>query len=53
MIKIKRIKNLEDLKDALCMIHEDMCTFKLANVETRQELRNTIAALEEYQKGES
>lgn len=31
MINIKRIKNKEDLIDALCMIHEDMYTFEIAN----------------------
>lgn len=31
MIRLKRIKTQEDLKDVLCMIHEDVLTFKPIN----------------------
>lgn len=42
MIKIKRIKNIEDLLDALCMIDEDMHTFKLADKDARDTMSKVI-----------
>lgn len=41
-IRIKRIKNKEDLIDALCMILEDMSTFELAKRDTINSLSTTI-----------
>jgi hypothetical protein len=44
-MRIKRIKNKEDLIDALCMIHEDMATFKLVSSDTINKLSTVIDAI--------
>lgn len=48
-VKLKRIKTRDDLKDVLCMIEEDVSTFKPVNcgAEVRQWLRKAIECVEQ------
>jgi len=47
-IEFERIRNKQDLKDALCMIHEDVVAFKFINNSTAvgQALSRVIDMLE-------
>jgi hypothetical protein len=49
MIKIKRIKNKEDLLDALNMIYEDMATFKLG-LDAKDKVSDAIKIVESWER---
>ena len=42
MVRLKRLKNKEDLLDVLNYVYEDICTYKLANDDIKHRMSEII-----------